>query len=171
MIKLTTIVDENDKEIGYKEDSLITRDDIYRATGLLIVNSQGQVLLAKRVLTKTHSPGKWAPAVAGTVEKGENYDSNIIKEGKEELGLDLDISELEMSLKSRVKLDWNYFAQIYFYKCDKAVAEFNFDKKEASELKWFSLTELKNEFHNHPEHFVPNFVNYYPLVEKRLAGQ
>ncbi len=171
MTKLTTIVDEDDKEVGYKENNLITYDDIYRVTGLLIINLQGQVLLAKRALTKTHSPGKWAPAVAGTVEKGETYDFNIIKEAKEELDLDLDISQLELLIKLRLKLRWNYFAQLYLYHCDKAAAEFNFDKNEASELKWFSLRELKNEFNNFPENFVENFVNYYPLIENRLTGQ
>ncbi len=171
MTKLTTIVDEDDKEIGYKENNLITRDDIYRVTGLLIINSQKQVLLAKRALSKTHNPGKWAPAVAGTVEKGETYDSNIIKEAQEELGLDLATGQLELFLKTRVKSRWNYFAQLYLYKCDKKIDEFNFDKAEASELKWFGLSELKDQFNNHPLSFVPTFVDFYPLVKKRVQSQ
>ena len=32
-------------------------------------------------------PEVWGPAVSGTNEEGETYDSNIIKEAQEEIGL------------------------------------------------------------------------------------
>lgn len=82
------IVNENDEYIGAKERSEIDHGtDIYRVSALWLINSLGQVLLAKRAATKDHSPGKWGPAVAGTVEESETYDENIRKEAKEEIGL------------------------------------------------------------------------------------
>lgn len=81
------IVNESDEVIAYKERESIAVEDIYRVSALWVKNSKGESLLAQRAFTKKHSPGKWEPAVAGTVEEGEDYDSNIIKEIEEELGL------------------------------------------------------------------------------------
>ena len=82
------IVNTNDKVIGLKErKNLDYKNNIYRSSALWIINSKGKSLLAQRALTKKHHPGKWRPAVSGTIEKNETYDSNIIKESEEELGL------------------------------------------------------------------------------------
>ena len=54
------IVDENDKLIEYKErDTLDHTKDVYRVSALWIINSKGDVLLAKRVATKTQDPNRW----------------------------------------------------------------------------------------------------------------
>ena len=83
----TIIVNENDEIIGYKGKGTLEKSDIYRVSALWIQNSKGDILLAQRKLTKKHSPGKWGPAVAGTNDEGESYESNIIKETEEEIGL------------------------------------------------------------------------------------
>lgn len=82
------IVDENDKEIGLKErGSVDPKKDIVRVSVLWIINSRGQILLAQRKMNKKYNPGKWGPAVGGTVEESETYESNIYKEAEEEIGL------------------------------------------------------------------------------------
>ena len=89
-----TIVDENDNIIAQKERANIKPEDIYRVAALWVTNSKGDILLAQRALSKKHDPGKWGPAVAGTVEERETYRANIIKETSEEIGLH-DISPTE----------------------------------------------------------------------------
>ncbi len=81
------IVNEQDEIIGYKDRKDRNLVDITRVSALWITNEDGEILLAQRGLNKTHSPGLWGPAVAGTVEEGETYESNIIKEAEEEIGL------------------------------------------------------------------------------------
>ncbi|MFA6422790.1 MAG: NUDIX domain-containing protein, partial [Candidatus Buchananbacteria bacterium] len=81
------IVNENDEAIGHKERNELDFSDIYRVSGLWITNLKGEILLAQRAFTKNHDPGKWGPAAAGTVEEGEDYETNILKEAEEELGL------------------------------------------------------------------------------------
>lgn len=85
------IVDENDNEIGSADrDSIVLNGPrIFRATGLWITNPQNDILLAQRSFSKRAEPGKWGPAVSGTLETGETYRSNVIKEAREELGLTL----------------------------------------------------------------------------------
>lgn len=85
--KKIIVVDGRDEIIGYKVFKSMRKDDIYRASALWIANSQGEVLIAKRHRLKLHNPLKWGPAVSGTLEEGETYESNILKEAEEELGL------------------------------------------------------------------------------------
>lgn len=101
------VVNENDEVVGAKKRGTIATDDIYRVSALWITNSNGDVLLAQRALTKKNDPGKWGPAVAGTVEEGETYLGNITKETEEEIGLkDVQFTE---GPKWRVSLERNMF--------------------------------------------------------------
>src|ERR1700677_4628008 len=82
------IVDEEDNLIGFKTYEELQYEDIYQVSALWLKDVRtGDVLLAQRKWTKQSDPGKWAAAVAGTVDKGENYQINIVKEIEEEIGL------------------------------------------------------------------------------------
>ena len=88
MTLMYQIVNENDEIIDYKPRNEIDyKKDYYRIGCLWLTNSKGEVLLAQRLLTKDKDPGMWGPSAAGTLEKGESYESNIYKEAEEELGL------------------------------------------------------------------------------------
>jgi isopentenyldiphosphate isomerase len=106
MIKII-IVNEKDEIIGFKERSKVKTDDIYRVSALWAENAKGDILMAQRAFSKMNSPGKWGPAVAGTVEEGETYDSNITKEAEEEIGLVN--SKFGKGEKVRVFGEHNYF--------------------------------------------------------------
>ncbi len=147
------IVNENDEVIGHKTRSQLERDRpaIYRVTGLWLTNSQGDILLAQRALDKTHDPGVWGPAAAGTVEDDDTYDSNIIKEIEEELGLkDL---KLTKGPKRRAANEYNYFVQWYTAVIDKPAADFMIQKEEVEQVRWFSREELARELRDHPKSY------------------
>ena len=130
------IVDENDNIIEYRERDNRDVNAIYRVSSLWITNSKGEILLARRAWTKTHDPGKWGPAVAGTVEEGETYEENVIKETEEELGLQNIKPILGKKLRKRTK--WNYFTQQFNIILDKDISEFKIQENEVAEIKWFS---------------------------------
>jgi len=81
------IVNEKDEIVYYKEKHELLPTEINRDTGLFVLNEKNQILLAQRSSNKKMYPNLWSVAVAGTVEEGETYESNIIKEAQEELGL------------------------------------------------------------------------------------
>lgn len=81
------IVNEQDEIIGYKDRDLRDPKEITRVSGLWVTDTAEKILLAQRSWKKKSDPGRWGPAVAGTVEEGETYESNIIKEAREEIGL------------------------------------------------------------------------------------
>lgn len=146
------IVDENDNIIEYRERNDRDENVIYRVSSLWITNSREEILLARRGWNEVHDPGKWGPAVAGTVEEGETYESNIIKEAEEELGLK-NIKPI-LGQKLRKKTKWNYFSQQFSIILDRDVSEFKIAEDEIAEIKWFTPGELKKELKEHPDDFL-----------------
>jgi len=137
------IVNTKDEQINIKEQGTLDYEkDIYRVSALWITNSEGQILLAKRAYTKKQHPGRWGPAVAGTIEEGETYDSNIIKEAEEELGLKN--IKPKKGFKNMVSIEYLYFVQWYFLELNEPPSFFKPDPREIAEIKWFTKDQLRN---------------------------
>ena len=155
------VVDENDNIIDYKYRDNLKKGDIYRVSALWITNSHNEILLARRHRTKSHNPRKWGPAVAGTVEKGETYKENIIKEAEEELGLKS--IKPKLNIKMKVDNEYNYFVQWYTLNIDKNISELKIQEDEVEEIKWFSKDKLKKQLQEHPEEFIPEMEEYFEM--------
>jgi len=164
-IKMKTnivIVDGTDNIIGSKPRDIVDKEKLkYRVSGLWIKNSNGESLLARRAYTKTHYPGRWGPAVAGTIDEGESYRGNIIKEAKEELGLQ-DI-EIEEASKIQTSGEYNHFTQWFISIIDKPSKDFKIQEEEVVEVKWFSKEELLEQLKNNPKEFVPKMKEYFDM--------
>ncbi len=159
MSEIVILVDEQNTPIGAKDRTLIENGDIYRAVGLWITNSCGSILLAQRSLTKAKGPGLWGPAVAGTVESHETYDTCILKEAYEEIGLHVSIKEL---IRGPMTLETNpggsrFFGQWYLYSTDMLTDDFVLQTSEVAQVKWFEPDELQKEIAEVPEKFTPSF--------------
>lgn len=166
-----TIVDEDDNVIGYKNMDVfghrkmdIDKNDIYRVSALWITNSKGDILLAKRSLKKNHDPGKWGPAVAGIVDQGETYESTIIKEAEEEIGLKN--IKPKIGPKIRVRGEHNYFDQWYLLEIDKPEGEFVLQESEVDEIKWFNREELKYDIETNSDKYLETMKD---LVNKTFC--
>lgn len=154
------IVNEEDEIIGYKERSDIdTEKDLIRATGLWLTDHDGNILLAQRAFIKKHDPGFWGPAVAGTVEEGETYQSNIIKEAEEEIGL----KGVEFTQGPKVRM-YNGLAQWFMAVIDH---EYPFVKQdeEVEQIKWFTKIELEKLLEETPEIFLRNFKKHTEIFK------
>jgi isopentenyldiphosphate isomerase len=146
------VVNEKDEIIGHKNRNGIDENNIYRVTGLWVENSQGEILLTRRAFSKKTDLGKWGPAVSGTVEKGETYDSNMLKEAEEEIGLKH--FSLQKGEKKRVSGDNEFFVQWYFAKLDRKIEDFKINKEEIVEARWFSREEVEKMIKENPEKMV-----------------
>lgn len=146
------IVNDQDEIIAHKERGTLTKNDIYRASALWVKNSKGDILLAQRKFTKSHDPGKWGPAVAGTVDEGETCEQNIIKEAEEEIGL-RNIKPVP-GPKVRMTGEYNYFDQWYTLTVEKPAEDFIIQEDEVEQVKWFTRAELESELWNHPKKYL-----------------
>ncbi len=158
------IVDKDDNIIGSRERDELLPSDIYRVSALWLTNSKGEILIAQRAFTKKKDPGNWGPAAAGTLEEGEDYDSNIVKEIAEELGLSVALEDLKRRPKMLLHGRGNdYFTQWYFLCLDKPAEEFIIQKDEVAQVKWYSADKLQKEFAEHPEKFLYAMPQYLPI--------
>lgn len=159
------LVDSKDAILGSKERDEIAPGDIYRVSALWLTNSVGEVLMAQRAFTKKKDPGVWGPAVAGTVEDGESYDENMVKETFEELGLEITINDLQKGPKFFVNSkSHDYFTQWYLYSTDKPAEDFTIPPEEVAQVRWFQPNELKERMRTHPEEFTyaaPQWSPYF----------
>jgi isopentenyldiphosphate isomerase len=150
--KRIIIVNNQDQIIGYKERGSLAPDDIYRVTALWVTNTQGDILLAQRKLTKDHDPGKWGPAVAGTVDEGDTYDSNISEGAEAELGL-VDIQPTK-GPKRRASNEHNYFTQWYTLVINRPAQDFTTQENEVEQVKWFTRNELQADLQAHSDQYL-----------------
>ena len=154
------IVDEYDTVITIKDRSEVIPTDIYRVAALWLRNVRGEILLARRALTKSHDPGKWGPAVAGTVEENETYESNIAKEIVEELGIHN--IRIFPGPKQLVQGRWKFFDQWFTATVNLKIEDFSTQKNEVAEIAWFPTQIFRQQLEEHPENFLASMKSLPP---------
>jgi 8-oxo-dGTP pyrophosphatase MutT (NUDIX family) len=111
----------------------------------LILEKNNKVLLLKRANTGFYD-GQYS-LVAGHVDPGETFTQAMIREAKEEAGLDLKPDNLEtvhvMHRKSLV--DQSERVDVYFKAKRWQPQPRNCEPDKCSELKWFNLDNLPQE--------------------------
>ena len=159
------IVDEKDNLLDYKNITEVLSTDISRISALWLENEKKEVLIAQRAENKKFDPGKWGPAVAGTVEEGEDYLDNVLKEAKEEVGLTFVERDLTLGPKQLIQGNHRrYFLQWYFAKIGKLSAEdLTIQEDEVACVMFLSANELDRWFKEKPEDFVKNMVDWKHL--------
>jgi isopentenyldiphosphate isomerase len=107
----------------------------HRAAHILVFNSQHELLLQKRTLTRDINPGLWDTSAAGHVGFGESYDECARRELAEELGISAP-GEFRylFKLQALPHTGWE-FIQVYRANHDGALIP---DSREIAEIRWFS---------------------------------
>lgn len=169
MPTLLPIVNEKDEVIGVKAKEACGPDDINRVSGLFLYTPKREVLIAKRVMTKRHDPGKWSYAVAGTVEEGETYLSNILKEAEEEIGLVLTPTDVREVYHGYFKTSHKFFYTQYVAETNLPITAFRRQFDEVDELRYVPADELSRWIEERPEDFVHSMKPITTLIWKALA--
>lgn len=90
------VVNENNQLTGKTEERNIIHEKgiWHREIAVWIMNEKGEILLQKRAANKRQEPNKWA-ICAGHVEAGESVEDSMIREIEEELGIKVNMNQLE----------------------------------------------------------------------------
>lgn len=92
---LVDVIDNEGRTIG-----TVTRREMrgrrlaHRCVYILVFNSRGDLFIHQRTPAKDVYPGYWDVAVGGVLAAGEDFDAGALREGREELGVDLDPQSL-----------------------------------------------------------------------------
>lgn len=162
------IVNSNDEVVAHKpKDEIDFKQDIYRVAALWLTDLAGnKVLLAQRGTKTTNSPGLWGPAVAGTVEQGETYETNIYKEAMEEIGLNS--VSFTLGPKQFHEGDRRFFCQWFTAQISQDIP-LQLDADEVGGVEWIGWDALLEKYARTPELFIPNFARTIKLFEGARA--
>lgn len=182
--EIIPFVDENDRVLGYKKRGEVDRDgDIYRVVSLWVINSNDEILLAKRSRSKSHDPEKWGPAAAGTVTQEDSFGNDNdylhagVKEGGEELGMDILADGIRVQLMPklpRLHGDHRYISQPIFVRVnaiDFPIGKFTRQEEEVDELRWFGQDEIEQILDETPGFFVPSFTDSFAGLKQFLSQE
>lgn len=160
------IVDENDNVISSKyRDEVDYYNDIRRSAGIWVTNSLNQILISQRSFKKRIDPGKWGPAVQGSIGVDETYESNAYKEIEEELGIKG--AFLIKYNKQYVCEPMKYFSQWYLYITDLNETDFYFPKDEVESVKWIDKDKLYLDLKNNSDKYVPCMLEIFNFIERK----
>ena len=150
------IVDENDEIIGQRPRSEVHQLGLlHRAIHLLVYNSKGELFLQKRSKQKDCFPNTWDSSASGHLDSGENYDDCIIREPKEELGLELSQPPERLFKINACEETGQEFVWIYRLQHE---GPFQLDPEEISDGGWFTLDKIDEWISKTPEDFAPAFI-------------
>ncbi|HSX43689.1 MAG TPA: NUDIX domain-containing protein [Candidatus Saccharimonadales bacterium] len=159
------IADAVDKFIGVKDKSEIDyAKDIYRISALWLTNPQGEILIAQRSKKLKNGPLLWGPAVAGTIEEGETYESNIYKEAQEEIGV-VNINFV-LGPKQRVAGLRNFFCQWFTAVIDKPETDFVLQEDEVDAVQWIKASDLVKDVRANPNEYVSEMSEVLSMFVK-----
>lgn len=113
------------------------------AAAYLILQQDGAVLLSRRANTGYRDG--WYSLVAGHLEGGETAEQCIVREAREEAGIELQPEDVEVRhVMHRLAPDREYFD--LFLTADKWQGEIiNMEPDKCSELAWHRVSELPDD--------------------------
>ena len=156
MAEMLDIVDEADTVVAQATREAIHQGNhLHRATHMLVHNSQGDIFVQLRSMTKDMHPGLWDTSAAGHVDAGETYIDCAVRELREELGITIEADQLNEFLRIEPSAKNGYeFVRVYMLKSD---GEITLEEAEIDDGRWLTTTTLDNWLPESPDDFTPDF--------------
>ncbi len=153
------LVNEHDEQVGTGEKLAVHQQGLlHRAFSILIYNSNDEMLLQQRALTKYHSGGLWTNACCGHPMKDEPTDSAPHRRLQEEMGFDTSLTK-QTAFIYNVPVPPNLieheYLHVYSGMHDDVIVP---NPEEAMAYRWISKEDLEQEISEHPETFTPWFL-------------
>ena len=133
------LYDENSQLTGktYLKGDTIPQGFYPMVVMACIQNKKGEFLMQKRVPAKG---GDWG-VTGGHPKAGETPIEGMITEIKEEIGVDIKSSDLQVFSEGCDGVDCY---KMYYFQTNYDLRDFVIQEEELSEVKWFSMQELQD---------------------------
>lgn len=125
----------------------------HRAVYAFIIDKSGKVLLQKRSESKKLWPNMWDVTVGGHVDSGEFGRQALIRETKEELGIQISDEDVKYllgstSINQQGDIINKHYNECYIITKDIDISDIVVQKEEVAEIKYFSKDELLKRIEN-----------------------
>ena len=132
---------------------------------VLVFTSRGGIILQKRSMNKEIEPGKWDTSVGGHIESGETVEDALVREAREELGINGIEFERLYSYIMTTDIEREY---VTTFRCiwDCPVV---FPEDEISDIRVFTAEEIASNIDTGI--FTPNFVDEWHHYQCWLSDE
>jgi isopentenyl-diphosphate delta-isomerase type 1 len=164
------------KVIGVIDKSIAHRDGLWhRTVHVWIVNDNNQILLQQRCAKKKFYPNIWDVSFAGHIGAGESSMTTAIREGEEELGIQVDVKKLKYLFTNKEELSYdkirsNEFVDIYLLQQNIDIKHIVLQKEEVSGIKYVSINEFYKMAYSKDIELFPH-INEYEQLKKYLEEE
>ncbi len=171
MDELIDVLDKDGNKTGQiKTKTEIKKDgDYHRAIAVLIIDDD-KILIQKRSSTKKVYPNLWSLFIKGHVKANETSLMACIREIKEEIGISVNINELDYlyTIKEE-KRNSDYIENIFY---DTFILRKNIDLKdiviyeeEVADVRYISIDDAYQEIKDNNCIYAPNDEDYQRIFE------
>ncbi|MGH4125823.1 MAG: NUDIX hydrolase [Clostridium sp.] len=141
-MELWDIYDEHREKTGrtHERGIPVKEGDYHLVVHVWIVNDRGEFLIQKRQPWKEGWPNMWDGSAAGSAVVGDSSKVAAIRETKEELGIDLDMSSGEILFTIKFS---SGFEDIWLVRQNIDMKEIKLQYEEVADAKWASEKQIK----------------------------
>lgn len=140
-------------ELGEFTGKIATREECHtkglwhRAVYAFIIDDNGNILLQKRSANKKLWPNMWDVTVGGHVDSGEFGRQALIREAKEELGIEINDDDIKYlvgstSINNQGNIINKHYNECYLITKNINISEIIVQQEEVSEVRYFSKGEV-----------------------------
>lgn len=161
MLEQTVWVDKlrQPTRIGPRKELENMESEFKQSVHTWIINSKQELLLQKRSANKKHNPNKWANT-GGGIKHDETSIEAVVRECKEELGIDVDVKNLEYKMTLQREYD---YVDIYVLYQDTDINSIKYQESEVSDVKYFTFQEIEQMINN--DELAPSSRVYFDMLQ------
>ena len=141
-MELLDVYDINKNKTGKvveRENKQLNPGEFFLAVEVLFINNEKKILIGKRSENKKLYPGMWEMN-GGGCQSGETSLEALVREIKEELGIEIDPNKavLLKTIRNDIR-----FKDIWTYNLNVDLKNIKFQEEEVTDAKWVDFEEFK----------------------------
>lgn len=163
-MEIWNILDENGNKTGktmIRGKDKLPEGCYHESVAVWIINQENKMLIQKRSAVKKRYPNMWA-MTTGAIVADEIGEDAVVREVKEELGIDINKEELKFIGKFKGK---TAYIDNFILKKNIDIKDIILQKEEVSDVEWDSYEEIDKKYEEGK--FVPHWWEYIKNDIKR----
>lgn len=166
-------LDEKGKYVGPIDKAIAHRDGLWhKSIHVYVINDKDEILLQQCCHSKSLYPDYWDISFAGHVAALEDSIAAVVREGKEELGIDVDFSKLQYLFTWQERIVYgniksNEFVDVYLLRDNIKLEDLVYQTSEVAKAKYVNIESFFKDVENKKEKIL-NHEEEYQKMKKIL---